>query len=60
MSVMFKPKYTITSEIINNLAPLRTIEKVHRRFSNPTHPVSIAMKKMPDIQAIRIIERLDK
>ena len=28
--------------------------------SQPTHPVSIAMKKMPDIQAIRIIERLDK
>ncbi len=43
-----------------NLASLQTIEKVHCELSNPTHPVSIAMKKMRDVPEIRIIEGLDK
>jgi hypothetical protein len=32
-----------------NLASLRTIKKVHRELSDPTHPVSIAMKNMRGI-----------
>ncbi|MBA4417214.1 MAG: hypothetical protein C0392_04795 [Syntrophus sp. (in: bacteria)] len=39
-----------------NLASLRTIEKVYCELSDPTHPVSIAMAKMPDIPEIRIVE----
>ena len=38
---------------------LAAIEKIHRELSNPTHPVSIAMKKMQDIPEIRIIEGKD-
>jgi hypothetical protein len=36
-----------------DFASLQTIEKVHRELSNPTHPVSIAMKKMEDIPAMK-------
>jgi hypothetical protein len=32
---------------------LATIEKVHRELSDPSHPVSIAMKKMQDIPAMK-------
>ncbi|MDD3978399.1 MAG: hypothetical protein PHI15_09665 [Methanomicrobium sp.] len=34
-----------------DFASLQTIEKIHRGLSNPTHPVSITMKKMQDILA---------
>jgi hypothetical protein len=43
-----------------DFASLQTIEKVHQELSTPTHPVSIAMKKMRDIPEIRIIEGLNK
>ncbi len=35
---------------------LAAIEKIYRELSDPTHPVSIAIKKMQDIPEIRIIE----
>jgi hypothetical protein len=37
---------------------LATIEEVYKELSDPSHPVSIAMKKMQDILEIRIIEGL--
>jgi hypothetical protein len=36
-----------------NLVSLRTIEKVHRELSDPSYPVSIAMKKMQDIPEVK-------
>ena len=39
---------------------LATIEKVYKELSDPTHPVSIAMKKIRDIPEIGIIEGLNK
>lgn len=39
---------------------LAAIEKIHRELSAPSHPVSIAMKKMQDIPEVRIIEGLNK
>jgi len=39
----------------NDEQKLAAIEKVHRELSDPSHPVSIAMKKMQDIPEIRII-----
>ena len=35
---------------------LEIIENVYRELSDPAHPVSIAMKKMQEIEEIRIIE----
>jgi hypothetical protein len=35
---------------------LKTIEKVYQEFSNPAHPVAIAM----DVPEVRIIEGLKK
>ncbi|MBI4651271.1 Eco57I restriction-modification methylase domain-containing protein [Candidatus Desantisbacteria bacterium] len=32
------------------------IEKVYKEFSNPNHPVSIAMAKMQEIEEVKIIE----
>ena len=37
---------------------LATIEEVYKELSDPSHPVSIAMKKMQDMPEIRIIEGL--
>ena len=36
---------------------LATIEQVYIELSNPTHPVSIAMARMQDVEEVRIIER---
>ncbi len=44
----------------NNEQKLAVIENLYRELSNPSHPVSIAMKRMQDIREIRIIEGLDK
>lgn len=35
---------------------LKTIEKVYKEFSDPVHPLSVAMFKMDTIKEIRIIE----
>ncbi len=35
---------------------LQTIENLHKEFSNPGHPVSVAMEKMQEIEDIKIIE----
>jgi hypothetical protein len=43
----------------SNEQKLAAIEKVHRELSDPSHPVSIAMRKMHDIPEIRIIEGLE-
>ena len=36
-----------------------TIEKVFKKLSDPTHPVSIAMEKLKTVPEVRIIEGLD-
>jgi hypothetical protein len=45
------------SYLMSRIIP--AIEKVHREFSDPAHPVNIAMAKMQDIPEIRIIEGKD-
>jgi adenine-specific DNA-methyltransferase len=44
----------------SNEQKLKTIEKVYKELSNPSHPVSIAMEKMKTVPEVRIIEGLDK
>jgi len=39
---------------------LKTIEEVYKEFSNPKHPVSIAMEKQKNVPEVRIIKGLDK
>lgn len=41
-------------------ANLATIERVYQEFSDPAHPVSIAMERMKEVEEVRIIERLDE
>jgi adenine-specific DNA-methyltransferase len=40
----------------SNEQKLVAIEKSYKEFSDPTHPASIAMKKMQDLPEVRIIE----
>ena len=35
---------------------LVVIEKVYKELSDPTHPVSLAMKKMQEVPEVKIIE----
>jgi len=39
---------------------MKTIEKVYKELSDPTHPVSTAMEKQKTVPEVRIIEGLDK
>ena len=39
---------------------LQPIEKVYNEFSDPAHPVSVAMEKMKTVPEVRTIEGLDK
>ncbi len=39
---------------------MKTIEKVYQEFSDPKHPVSIAMEHQKTVKEVRIIEGLDE
>lgn len=39
---------------------IETIEKLHKKLSDPNHPVYLAMEKQKTIPEIRIIEGLDE
>lgn len=35
---------------------LEVIDKIHKELSNPSHPISVAMEKMHEIEEVKIIE----
>ena len=48
--------YHSPQNAIGNLWTLKTIEKVYKELSDTSHPVSVAMAKMQEIEEIKLIE----